>query len=172
MFYFYLFIIIITLTSIAITIYSFFIGAPIFFTPKKAIRDALKYCDLKPGNKFYDLGAGNGRAMIIAEKEFDLKAFGFELSPVLYLISKINIVLFGKNNGKLYCQNFYNQNFQDADIVFCFLKPFVMEKLKTKFKKELKPGSKIVSYSFAILYWKPEKIIRNGYPGNVYIYTI
>jgi hypothetical protein len=170
--YLYLIIFIIIFVSIAITVYSFAVGAPIFFTPKRAIRNALKYCNSKPNSKFYDLGAGNGRAMIIAGKEFGLKPYGFELSPIFYLVTKINIYFFGNKNSRIFCQNFYNRSLKDADIVFCFLKPSVMEKLKIKFKKELKPGTKIISYSFSIPDWKPEKTIRNGYPGNIYIYTL
>lgn len=171
MIYLNLIIFLVVVTSIILTFYSFIIGAPIFFTPKKAIRDSLKYCNVNSKSKFYDLGAGTGRTMIIAGNEFGAKSYGFELSPIFYLISKINLFLFGKKNGKLYCQNFYNHNFSDADIIFCFLKPSVMKKLKIKFRQELKPGAKIISYSFAIPEWNPEKIIRNGYPGNIYIYT-
>lgn len=58
-----------------------------------------------------------------------------------------------------------------ADIVFCFLSVDPMKRLKSKFEKELKTGSKVISYSFSIRDWKPKAVIT-GFPGNVYVYEI
>jgi len=92
-----LFIIIIVICSV-LSIYAFLIGAPIVFSPKKALRQALKYIDLEPGMKFYDLGAGTGRAMIIARKEFGYQVAGYELSPPLFVLAKINLFFHGIGN--------------------------------------------------------------------------
>lgn len=51
------------------TIRGFVIGAPILFSPKKAIEEALREVGAKEGEKFYDLGSGTGRTMIIAAKK-------------------------------------------------------------------------------------------------------
>lgn len=153
------------------TFYAGFIGAPLVFTPKGAIRKALRKAGARKGEKFYDLGCGTGRTLIISDKEFGLKTVGFELSPIIYFIAKINIFLNSAKNSEIRMQNAYNQNLSDADIVFCFLSVDPMEKLKSKFLRELKSGARIISYSFKIKGWEPEETIT-GYPGNVYIYRV
>jgi len=163
-------ILLILAVSFAISYYSFFIGAPYVATPKKAIREIFALAQIKPGQKLYDLGAGDGKALIIAQKEFGAKAIGFELSPIVYTIARLNLLFHGAK-VRLYCKNFYKQNLSDADIVFCFLSIPAMARLKPKFEEELRPGTKIISYSFSIHGWEPKKVIE-GYPGKVFLYEV
>jgi hypothetical protein len=151
--------------------YSFFIGAPYFKTPKKAVQEALRAAGAKPGQTLYDLGAGDGKIIWLAEKEFGLKAVGFELSPIVYPIARINLFFHGIKKSRLYCRNFYKQNLAGADIVFCFLSSRSMAKLKPKFEQELTPGSHVISYAFSIPGWRPIEVIQ-GYPGRVYLYRV
>ncbi len=154
------------------SIYGFVIGAPILFSPKKATEDALIECGAKPGESFCDLGSGTGRSMLVAAKKFNLRVSGFELSPPIALVAKCNLWLHGIKKSKVYSKNFYHENLSGADIIFCFLTPKAMARLKNKFEKELKPGTKIISYAFQIPGWKPEKVIANGNPGKTFCYTI
>jgi hypothetical protein len=165
------FLIILTVLLLVIpTIYSFAIGAPILYSPKKATREALKTINPKEDAKFFDLGMGSGRTLIVASKEFKLKTFGYELSPIVFFLAKINILLSGIKKPQLFMKNFYKQNLSEADIVFCFLTPPAMEKLKPKFEMELKAGTFIISYAFKIPSWKEKYVLENCHPGNVYIY--
>ena len=151
------------------TAYAFWIGAPILLTPKESIRKAFQYCQIEKGKVFYDLGSGTGRSLAIASGEFGLDATGFELSPILFLISKINL-FFNGAKAKVKIKNFYQVDLGEADVVFCFLTPEVMKKLTPKFEKELKIGAKIVSYAFRISQWEPVKIINTDNPGKIFIY--
>jgi tRNA A58 N-methylase Trm61 len=163
---------IIIFIAIAISLYSFFIGAPIFLSPHKAIREALKFCEVKPGMKFCDLGAGTGRSMIVAAKEYEMQISGYELSPILNLWARLNLRLHGVRNFWIKMRNFYTQDFSDADVIFCFLTPPAMVRLKNKFRHELRPGTMIISYSFSIPEWEPIKVIEDKGPGKVFIYKI
>jgi len=154
-----------------LTIWSALIGAPYFITPKKAIREIFELAQIRPGQKLYDLGSGNGKTLIIAQKEFGAQATGFELSPIVYLIAQLNLLFHGVKDAKLYCKNFYKQDLSDADVIFCFLSIPAMERLRPKFEKELRPRTKIISYSFSIRGWTPKEVIE-GYPGNVYLYEV
>lgn len=116
------------------TLYSFMIGAPILFTPKKSIRETLNFLKLNSETNFYDLGAGTGRSLIIAKKEFGAHTYGFELSPFLFLLAKINLILNKASDSKLYLRNFYNCDLGKADVIFCFLTPPAMQKLREKFE--------------------------------------
>jgi SAM-dependent methyltransferase len=153
------------------TIYAGIIGAPLLCSPKNAIRKMLSELEIKEGQKLYDLGCGSGRILMIADKEFGLKTVGYELSPAIYWFARINLFFNKAERSKVFKLNAYGQNLSDADIVFCFLSVRAMKRLKEKFLRELRPGTKIISYAFAIKGWEPEKVIT-GFPGKVYLYRM
>jgi ribosomal protein L11 methylase PrmA len=167
--FFHLSLLIIFLLTMGVSVYSFWIGAPIVFSPKLALRQALRHLELPKGSRFCDLGAGTGRTMIIARKEFGLQVTGFELSPPLFLISKINFLL-NRTKNTLRMKNFYSQNLRENDAIFCFLTSQAMEKLRPKFEKELKNGTIVISYAFEIKDWKPKKVLSGRCPGKTFIY--
>jgi hypothetical protein len=55
----------------------------------------LAYYKVKPGEKFFDLGAETGRSILIASKKFGLEVYGFELSLPVAFIAKCNLWLHG-----------------------------------------------------------------------------
>ncbi len=126
---------------------------------KKDIYRMLKLAEIKPDEVVYDLGAGEGRVILVAAKDFQAKATGFEIAILPYLWGCIKIWVNGlQGRARLKYKNFYNQNLSQADVVCTFLSPWAMEKLKPKLKKELKPGSRLVSAAFPVVGWQPQKI--------------
>ena len=149
-------------------------GGPFVPTPKRIIRKALKLAELKEGEILYDLGAGIGNVLIIGEKEFGAKVVGFEFSPILYFLAKLNL-FFHQIKGKIYYQNFFEAKIKNADVIFLYLTPKILEKLKEKLKKELKPGTRIVCFSSPIPSWQPTKIFpleETRCKINLYLYLI
>ncbi|MCX6812988.1 MAG: 50S ribosomal protein L11 methyltransferase [Candidatus Azambacteria bacterium] len=154
------------------TAYASLIGAPFLPTPKHIIKEILKEANLKSGEKLYDLGSGTGQVLVIAEKFFGANTVGFELSPIFYLISKLNLFFNNTRSSQVFLKNFYNQNISDADVVFAYLIPRSMNKLELKFIRELKKGTRIISYAFAIKNWEPKKILKKERMPPVFIYEI
>jgi SAM-dependent methyltransferase len=144
-------------------------AAPFFPSTKAVMRRAMKEADLKPGEIFYDLGAGTGTSLVIADKEFGARAVGFEISILPYLIAKIKIFIF-RSHAKIYFRNLFNEDLHNADVVFCFLLPRTMEKLESKLKAELKPGARLIAYTFPLPNTKPEKIIPIHEGWNIFVY--
>jgi len=149
-------IVIFLIFTTAVTVYTAIISSPFMSSSKKVIRSALKLSRLKEGENFYDLGCGNGRALVIAEREFGANATGFELSPHHYLISKLKCLILSKR-AKVFWKNFYKINLSEADVIFCFLTPKAFLKLSEKMKKELKPGARVVIYSSLLPGWDGKK---------------
>ena len=138
---------------------------------KKDIRRMLKLAEVKPGEIVYDLGAGDGRIIIIAAKEFKAKAIGFEIAVLPYLWGYIKIKLHGlTGQAKLKYRNFFKENLGNADVICTFLTPEAMRKLKPKFQKEIKPTCRIVSYAFHIPEWEPYKISKPENETAIYLY--
>jgi SAM-dependent methyltransferase len=143
-------------------------------TPKKMIEKIIKELNIKPGQLVYDLGCGDGRFLFAAEAK-GAKAVGFEISPIVYLKARLTKLL-KRSKVKINYKNFYSVDLSDADVVFCFLVDTVIPKVAKKLKKELKPGTKVVSYGFAFPNWEPTKVIipalEDRTSSKVFIYEI
>lgn len=167
------FLVILILLAIALpTAYAAIIGAPLAITDKKLIAEIVKTADLKNGEVFYELGTGTGRVIAAFSQNQNLKCVGFELSPLYYFITLLNLKSNGAKNCELYMRNFFNADLSEANAIFFFLMPKTLEKLKNKFLKDLEPGTKIISYAFEISGWTPYKIIEMQNKPKVYFYEI
>lgn len=147
-------------------------GVPFVPTQKSIIRKALKFANLKAGETLYDLGSGTGRVLVIGAKEFKARAIGFEFSTFLFLISKLNL-FFHRIKGNIYCKDFFEADIKDANVIFLFLTPQVLAKLEEKFARELKPGTRIISFSSPLPSWQPKEIFplpERKNKINLYLY--
>lgn len=149
-----------------------FLAAPWVPLWKNDIRRMLKLAEVKPKELVYDLGAGDGRIIIIAAEEFGAFAVGFEIAFLPYLLGCIRILLKGlPGKARLKYANFFKQDLSQADVICAFLTPQAMKKLKPKLEKETKFGCRIVSYAFSIPGWQPKKIDKpNQKTTAIYLY--
>lgn len=162
--------VIIILVLLIPTIYAAIIGAPIAVTSKLRVRQIIKTAEIKPNDKFYELGTGTGRVIVSAAKFSKAMVVGFELSPIFYLITLFNLKIHGVKKYKIFLKDFFSANLENADVVFCFLMPRTIERLKKKLEKELKPGTRVISYAFEIKNWTPYAIIQGNRKLPVYFY--
>ena len=138
----------------------------------------LRLAELKPGEVLFDLGAGDGRTVIMAAKTFGARGVGVELREDLAkkamgtihdngLADRVTIV-----NGDL-----FGVNLTSADVVFLYLTTSANEKIRPKLDSELKRGVRVVSHDYEIIGWKPLKVEnfcenpQMGYPSHtIYLY--
>ncbi len=125
-------------------------GAPWVPTPMDRVKKMLHLAQVKPGEKVVDLGCGDGRLVHHASRHHQAEALGLELSPFIYMMAKTiqpyHILKGSKAEVKF--RNFYNCDLSDTDVIVCYLMPHAMKRMQKKFKKELKPGARIISYAF------------------------
>jgi predicted RNA methylase len=111
----------------------------------------LQLADVKPGELVVDLGAGDGRFLITAAREFGARSIGYELSLLPYVVAKLRVWLAGLDGQvKIVYRDFYRASLSPADVVTCFLTPRAMRKLEPKFTAELNRGSRVISYAFKL----------------------
>jgi len=152
--------------------------APFVPSPIPVIQRMLQLADLKPGEVLFDLGAGDGRSVIMAAKAFSARAVGVELREDLAkkalsaihengLTDRVTIV-----NGDM-----FTVNLTSADVVFLYLTTSANEKIRPKLESELKAGVRVVSHDYEIIGWiaeKEESFCENpqlGYPSHtLYLY--
>ncbi|MDD5173136.1 MAG: SAM-dependent methyltransferase [Patescibacteria group bacterium] len=149
-----------------------FFVAPWVPTKKKDLEKIFQIAELKPGEKFYELGSGDGRVVFFAQEKFKAKAIGLETALPLVLYSKFIAFLKGNKEVVFKAKSMFKEDLSQADVVYTYLLPKILEKkLKDKFKKELRPGSRVVSYVFSIHGLVPEKKERIRENGPlVYVY--
>jgi precorrin-6B methylase 2 len=147
-------------------------------SPIPVVRAMLRLAGAGPRDIVYDLGCGDGRILIIAVKEFNVrKAVGIESDYERFLTCLRNIAENGIGGRAIvYNQDMFEADISDATIITLFLLNSVNEMLKPKFERELKPGTRIVSHEFQIPGWRIEKSITvrddNDLTHNVYLYII
>jgi hypothetical protein len=131
-------------------------GLPSIPTKPDRIRKALKLVGLKQDETLYDLGAGDGRVLLIAAKEFDAKAVGVEIGPIQCALIWLRVVASGLGN-KIQIQwgNFFKTDLSEADVVYIYATSTEVIKLAPYLEKQMKPGSRVVSISADFPEWEP-----------------
>ena len=131
-------------------------GLPSKPTHPDRIRKALQMAELKPGETLYDLGAGDGRVLLIAAKEFDAKVVGIEIGPVQCALIWLKILVSGlKSRVQIKMGNFYRTDLSQADVAFIYGTSREVLKLAAILPGQMKPGSRVVSISADFPEWEP-----------------
>jgi predicted O-methyltransferase YrrM len=129
-------------------------------TPERA-RIECNLAKVKKGDIIYDLGSGEGTALIIAAKEYGATGVGIEIDPFRAWISKVTVKISGVSDKiEIRRDNFWNQDISEASVIFMYLIPKTLVKLRPRFLKELKPGTRIVTFVYQMdlpLFSKDEK---------------
>ena len=99
----------------------------------------LELADLKPGEKLYDLGSGDGRILITAVVRFKAKAVGVEISDDLVNSTNTRIRRLGlDNDAQVIHGNFLDVDLSPADVVTLYLATDANEMLRPNLEKYLK----------------------------------
>jgi ribosomal protein L11 methylase PrmA len=118
----------------------------------------LELAQVKPGDVVYDLGSGDGRIVITAAQRFGARAVGVELDPELVARSRANAQRAGvADRVRFLQQDLFTADLGEATVVTLYLLPDVNLRLRPKLRKELRPGSRIVSHDYDLGDWIPDK---------------
>jgi SAM-dependent methyltransferase len=134
-------------------------GAPWVPSSLRTVNKMLLMAEVTPGQKVVDLGAGDGRIVLLAARQFAARAAGVEIDPLRCLIA--NALIWGlglRRQARVYCGNLYDFDLADADVVTLYLLQGTNQKLKTWLGEHLRPGTKVVSHSFSMIGWSPVAI--------------
>ncbi|MGQ9918099.1 MAG: SAM-dependent methyltransferase [Bryobacteraceae bacterium] len=132
--------------------------APYYPTPETVVERMLKLAGVKPGEKLYDLGSGDGRIVIMAADRFKANAVGVEFDADLVKQStdRIRALGLGKR-ARIIEGDLLQQDYSDADVITIYLLPSAVEKARPLLEKQLKKGARVVAHDFGIPGWTPAK---------------
>jgi SAM-dependent methyltransferase len=133
-------------------------------TTEEAVRAMLKLADVKKADVVYDLGCGDGRIVIAAAKTYGARGVGIDIDPDRIQEARENARKAGVENLVRFEENdLFQANFREATVVTLFLLPSINLKLRPKLLQDLKPGTRVVSNTFDMGNWRPEK--EQALPG-------
>lgn len=140
-------------------------------TPQEVVDAMLKLAAVKPTDVVYDLGCGDGRIVITAAQKYGARGVGVDLNPERIKEANENAQKAGVKRVQFIERNLFDADIHEATVVTLYLLPEVNKRLRPKLIKDLKPGTRIVSHSFDMGDWKPEKEQSiNG--RRIYLWTV
>ena len=145
-------------------------------TPQIIVDRMLEAARVKPGDRVYDLGSGDGRILITAVQKYGARAVGIEIDPDQVAKSRQRIHLLGLDDrASVLHASALRADLSPADVVTLYFLTSTNEKLKPNLDRCLKPGTRVVSNQFPIKGWKASEavIVKMGsVEHTIYLYRI
>jgi 16S rRNA A1518/A1519 N6-dimethyltransferase RsmA/KsgA/DIM1 with predicted DNA glycosylase/AP lyase activity len=142
--------------------------SPWWRTNKKVAIAACRLAKVSSKDSVYELGSGDGEFILTAGRKFKCKkATGIEIDYTRHIISKIKLKKEKIKNAEFIREDFKKVNLSDATVVYFYLVPNVIKRIMPKLKKELKPGTRIVSFRYEV----PLNLKKEDKENNLYCYT-
>ena len=142
-------------------------------SPDSVVDAMLQLAQVTANDIVYDLGSGDGRIPIAAAQRYGAIGVGVEIDARL----NRDAVDAAKKAGvgdrvRFLTQDLFDADISQATVVTLFLLPRINQQLMPKLRRELRPGTRIVSHQFDMgELWPPEKSQDvNGL--MIYLWTI
>jgi SAM-dependent methyltransferase len=148
------------------------LNAPFVTTPPEVVTAMLTLAQVGSRDVVYDLGCGDGRIIIAAARRFGARGIGIDIDPQRIA----DAAQAAKDAGVVGRVRFRQGDLFEADIaeatvVTLYLLPDINMDLRDKLRRELAPGTRIVSHAFSMGDWKPDKIVKIR-DSTLYLWTV
>jgi SAM-dependent methyltransferase len=132
----------------------------------------LAMANVTSADKLYDLGSGDGKIPIAAAKHFGATAVGIEYDADLVKHARCLAAADGVQARVTFLQgDIFETDFSAATVVTLYLLPALNLRLRPTLL-DLKPGTRIVSYSFTMGEWEPDDHIDSFGDGAAYLWIV
>jgi SAM-dependent methyltransferase len=131
--------------------------APFDPTPQEVVERLLSLARVKRGDVVYDLGSGDGRILIAAAKKYGVRGVGYEIDPGLVKLARENIRRAGLEKlVEIRHEDFLGADLSPASVVTLYLSYDGNLAVRDQLSGQLKPGARVVSYTFDMGDWQPK----------------
>ena len=150
--------------------------APYVPTPQPVVEKMLALAQVTADDVVYDLGCGDGRIVITAAREYGAHAVGVDIDPRRIAESEANARAAGVEKLVTFIlADAMKVDVSKATVVTLYLLSSSNAALRPILTGQLKPGARIVSHSFKMGDWLPEKsesiTDENGFTRTIYLWT-
>jgi SAM-dependent methyltransferase len=136
------------------------INAPYVETPPDVVTEMLRLAKVKRNDVVYDLGCGDGR-IVIAAARTGARGVCIDLYPEHIATARRNAARAGvARRIEFRVGDLFDADLRPATVVTLYLLPEVNRRLRPKLLGELRPGARVVSHSFDMGDWAPDKRIE------------
>lgn len=140
---------------------------PFVASTDEAVDAMLKLAAVTRDDVVYDLGCGDGRIVIAAATKFGARGVGIDLDPVRISEANQRAAKAGVQGLVRFEEaDLFQADLHEATVVTLFLLPEINAQLRPKLLRELKPGARIVSNTFEMWGWNPDKRAAVGNQMN------
>ena len=137
-------------------------------TPDHVVGALLRLAGVGPGDVVYDLGSGDGRIVIAAARDFGARAVGVEIDRLLAAAGRRNAEVAGVTDRvRIVEQDIFATDLVPATVVTLYLSESVNARLKPRLLRELRPGTRVVSYRVDMGDWTPAQTVEIDVDGRV-----
>jgi SAM-dependent methyltransferase len=134
------------------------LDVPYVVTPPEVVQVMLTMADVHDNDIVYDLGSGDGRIVIAAARDRGAHGIGVELDGDLVRQSRANAHRAGvADKVKFLQQDLFKTDLHEATVVTMYLLPKINLELRPKLLAELNPGCRIVSHTYDMGDWQPDR---------------
>jgi tRNA G37 N-methylase Trm5 len=136
--------------------------SPYVPTPHAIAERMLTLANVGPNDYLIDLGSGDGRLVISAVAKYKARgAAGVEIDPDLVKLSTEQARKAGVADRVTFIAgDLFVADIERATVVTLYLLPGMMGKVEEKLRKELKPGTRVVSHDYSLPGWKAVEMIE------------
>jgi precorrin-6B methylase 2 len=149
---------------------------PFVTSVDEVVDTMLKTAGVNARDTVFDLGCGDGRIVIAAAGKYGARAVGVDINPARIEESRRNARKAGVSQKVTFIeQDLLKTDLSQATVVAIYLDPRMNMRLRPKLLRELRPGARVVSNSFDMGDWKPEKVVKITVAGSecvIYKWTI
>jgi SAM-dependent methyltransferase len=127
----------------------------------------LRTAEVTDKDTVYDLGCGDGRIVIAAAGKYGARGVGVDINPRRVRESMRNARSAGVSRKVTFIeQDLFKTDLSRATVVVIYLDLKMNLRLRPKLLRELKPGVRVVSNSFDMGDWKPDKVVKLTAAGS------
>ncbi len=131
-------------------------------TPDELVHRLLEVAKVGPNDLVYDLGAGDGKIAIAAARRHGARAVGIEYNPKLAAFAQREVERAGvADRARVLQGDLFQTDFSQATVLTLYLLDELNQQLRPRVLR-MKPGTRVVSNSFAMGDWEPDQVVRVG----------
>jgi len=139
-----------------------------------AVADAmLELAGVNADDIVYAIGSGDGRIPILAAEKYGARAVGIETHRALVERSRQIARQRGIESKVTFIESdLLTADIAEATVVTLDLSPTINSRLEQKLRRELRPGTRIVSHRFGIGFWRAQEIVRADDKNRLFMWIV